>query len=119
MTHRPPRSLAGLEPPAPPQGLREAALSAARQALVLESRPDVWTLLFRNPALRLAWGTAVLALATAHLLLPATARIPARGDSGDSGDSVAPSPVDPDLAAIEHLPRIDEHLLPSLKGARS
>ena len=104
--------LAGLEPPVPPRDLRDTVLRAARQALVLESRPDAWTLLLRSPAARIAWGTAVLALAAAHALLPAGPRPPAQGAA-----RLVPFPADPEVAAIERLPRIDERLLPSLKGA--
>jgi hypothetical protein len=105
--------LRGFNPPAVPDGLREAALAAAREAFAAPVRPDVWTRLLASPAARLAWAASIAILATAHVRIP-------RG--GQPEAPTAPATLtrpDPELAAISRLPRIDEHALPALEGGRS
>ena len=105
--------LRGFTSPAVPNGLREAALAAAREAFAAPVRPDVWTRLLATPAARLAWAASVAVLAAANVLLPQS-----RGDR-TSGASSATARPDPELAAVTRLPRLDEHSLPTLEGGRS
>jgi hypothetical protein len=105
--------LRGFTPPAVPGGLREEALAAARHAFAAApARPDVWTRLVASRAARLAWAASVALLAAANVLVPRSTR-PA------PAAAAAPGKPDAELAAIAHLPRIDEHALPALEGGRS
>jgi hypothetical protein len=101
------------EPPAVPARLREDALEAARAALAVAPRPDIWARLHASRAARLAWAASIAILAAAHVLLPRSG----------APDPAAASPTfartDPELASIARLPRIDEHALPALEGGRS
>jgi len=99
--------LRGFTPPAPPDGLREAALRAARAALASPA-PDVWTRLYLSPVARAAWAASVLLLLAAQLLVPSrrpesVARAARRSDS--------------EIAAVTRLPRIDRDAL-SRVGAK-
>ena len=106
-------ALREFNPPAVPDGLREAALAAAREAFAAPVRPDVWTRLLANPAARLAWAASIATLAAAHVLLP-------RGGQTEAPSaSVTLTRPDPELAAITRLPRLDEHSLPTPEGGRS
>jgi hypothetical protein len=100
----------GLEPPPPPAHLREASLRAARAAFAEAPVPDVWTRLVRSPAARIAWAASVMLLVAANLLLPAHPRATA---------SVVAPRLDPEIAPIAHLPRIDERALAARQGVRS
>jgi hypothetical protein len=103
----------GFSPPEVPDGLREAALAAARAAFDAPVRRDVWAQLLSNPAARLAWAASIAILAIAHALLP-------RGGQPEAPSaSVTLTRPDPELATISRLPRIDEHALPALEGGRS
>jgi hypothetical protein len=98
----------GLDAPLPPEGLREEALRAAREAFRREAPTDRWTRALRSPALRLAWAASVAALAAAHLLLPASPR-------SRAVVAVVPASADGrDIADIARLPRIDARALPRL-----
>lgn len=105
--------LRGFTSPAVPNGLREAALAAAREAFAAPVRPDVWARLRANPAARLAWAASIALLAAAHVLFPR------RGQPETPSASVTLTRPDPELAAITRLPRLDEHTLPALEGGRS
>jgi len=99
--------------PAVPDGLREEALAAARNAFsAAPAKPDVWTRLLASRSARLAWAASVALLAAANVLVPRSAA---------PGPAVAAASGKPDaeLTAIARLPRIDEHSLPALEGGRS
>jgi len=63
------RVLPGLEPPPPPAGLRARAVAAARERMVAAPAPDLWTRIWNNRALRLAWAAAVTLLLAAHAMV--------------------------------------------------
>lgn len=88
----------GLESPAPPPGLREAALRAGRAALTTAAAPDRWTVLLNNRGLRVAWLTAVLLLAFAH------ARVPREGRA-----VVTAAGVELELTEVAQLSRLAEN----------
>ncbi len=89
-----------LEPPRPPSELRDRALGAGIEALLGEPAPDVWERLWRNRALRLAWGASVLALIAGHLAMAG-----AKGAPPETAFSPART-ADPELASIVELLRI-------------
>jgi len=63
------RLLAGLEPPPPPAGLRVRAVAAARERMAAAPAPDLWTRIWNNRGLRLAWAAAVVLLLAGHALV--------------------------------------------------
>jgi len=75
------RLLPGLEPPPPPAGLRARALAAACERLAAEPAPDLWSKIWNNRALRLAWAGAVALLLVGHVLV-----------SRDPGSGFTPNP---------------------------
>jgi len=101
----------GLEPPAPPPGLREAALRAGRAAFAEAPRADVWTRLVRSPAARLAWAASVAALLGAHAYFPSHPR-------PEAPSGLAPA-TEGEVGVIARLPRIDDRVLPVREGDRS
>ena len=90
----------GLEPAPPPAELRSKALIAARARSALQSRADVWSVLWNHRGLRLAWAATILVLLAGHIVV----------SSPDFGPA-----VDPALVA-EH--RGDEYLGAFLGPAR-
>lgn len=88
----------GLEPPPPPSWLREAALRAGRKAMGTSPAPDLWTALFTNRSLRVAWLTAFLLLAIAH------ARVPREGRA-----VVTAADAEPELTEVAQLSRLAEN----------
>ena len=100
MTERP--LLGGLEPPPPPPELREAALAAGRRGMRSAPSPDVWSLLLRSPAARLAWGAAVLLLVFAHARVSREPRV----------DVATARTVEPELTDVAQLSRIAENTPP-------
>jgi hypothetical protein len=63
------RLLAGLEPPPPPGGLRARAVAAARERMAAAPAPDLWSRIWNNRGLRVAWAAAVVLLLAAHVLV--------------------------------------------------
>lgn len=102
----------GFDLPVPPPGLREDALRAARAAVAVRTRPDPWTRLLANRRARFAWAATVLLLAAANVLVPASPAPPV------SRPAAGP-PLEPEVAAIAHLPRIEDRALAALTGERS
>jgi hypothetical protein len=100
-----PAPLAGLRPPAPPAGLREAVLKAAGEALA-RPVPDRWTLLWRHPAARAAWAFTTALLVLGHLFVQFRAAA-----ASPAGPFSAGKPG-PELAEIASLPRINMELVP-------
>jgi len=63
------RLLAGLEPPPPPAGLRARAVAAARERMAAPPAPDLWSRIWNNRGLRLAWAAAGVLLLAAHVVV--------------------------------------------------
>lgn len=63
----------GLVPPGPPPELRHRALAAARAAMTVNGRDDIWSRLWRSRPIRLAWATSVAALLFGHIIIGAGA----------------------------------------------
>lgn len=63
------RLLVGLEPPPPPAGLRALAVAAARERMAAPPAPDLWSRIWNNRGLRLAWAAVVVLLLAAHVLV--------------------------------------------------
>ena len=95
------RLFGGLEPPRPPTDLRSRVISAARQHMGTES-PDLWSRIWNQRGLRLAWAAAVVLLLAGHVLF-----IPGNGVGSDL--------VDPGLVAEN---RLDEHFVDLLRPIR-
>jgi len=72
-----PAFLNGLEPPEPPPELRRRVLMSTEQALARMPIRDLWTRIWGNPFLRLAWVGCVIALLVCHLLISLRFRRPA------------------------------------------
>lgn len=98
--------LGGLGPPPPPPLLREAALAAGRRGMRSAPTPDVWSLLWRSPAARLAWGAVVLLLALAH------ARVTREAPTV----LTAAGAVEPEVAAVSRVSRLAENTPPWAGG---
>ena len=60
---------AGLGPPPPPAGLRARAIGAARERMAAAPAPDLWSKIWNNRTLRLAWAAAVVLLLAGHVLV--------------------------------------------------
>ena len=66
--------LAQLDPPSPPDSLRDRALLLAVPALGRPLAPDRWARLYASRSLRAAWAALVVALVVANVLLPKAKR---------------------------------------------
>jgi len=96
------RLMRGLEPPAPPPDLRSRALAAARNSVADATTSDVWSTIWNNRGIRLAWAGVAALLLAGHVFL-----VPANG---------APSiRVDPSLVAEN---RVDEYVVEMLRPVR-
>jgi hypothetical protein len=93
------RLMRSLEPPAPPPDLRSRALAAARNSVADATTSDVWSTIWNNRGIRLAWVGAAAVLLAGHVFL-----VPANGAVSNR--------VDPSLVA-EH--RVDEYLFAMLR----
>lgn len=93
------RMLDGLVPPQPPPDLRSKVLAAARQRMDPETVPDVWSRVWNNRGLRLAWAASLVLLLAAHVLV---------------GTGSGPL-TDPDLVAEN---RVDEYFVEFLRPTR-
>ena len=96
------RLMEGLEPLQPPPDLRSTVLDAARARIVAEPVADVWSMIWNNRGIRLAWAAAVVLLVAGHAMV-----MPGTGNGF--------RPIDPALSA-EH--RVDEYLLEMLRPTR-
>ncbi|MGV8040342.1 MAG: hypothetical protein AB2L07_09765 [Thermoanaerobaculaceae bacterium] len=105
--------LGGLERPAPPAELEGRTLAAAARALAERTAPDLWERLWSNHVLRLAWATAVLALAAGHVALSVYQRVATR----PAATATRPE-LPPEVARIAALPPIDLSNLPGEPGAQ-
>ena len=63
------RLFAGLGPPPPPADVRARALSAARQKMAETPAPDLWSRIWNNRGIRLAWAVTVVLLVAGHVLV--------------------------------------------------
>lgn len=98
--------LSSLQPPEPPASLRSSALARAEAAWAQPATPDRWRQIWESRPLRLAWATAVAALAAANLALPSRS---GRGPGGAPPPDVAASAVqDRELRDVVQLPRLRE-----------
>ena len=103
----PPDPLAGLTPSAAPPELKARVLAATRAALLEPPLPvDLFSRVWENRPLRLAWAASVLLLLGGHALVPRSQAAP----------PVTPPPAalarsargaEAELAAIGRLPRLD------------
>ena len=100
-----PDPFSGLRPQAPPQGLKGTILKSAGEAMA-NPMPDRWTLLWRNPAARMAWVFTVVLLLLGHMLVHfhSPAKPPA--------NALLAERQAPELTEIILLPRINMDLLP-------
>jgi hypothetical protein len=101
-----------LDLPAPPPGLREAALRAGRQAFGSASRLDAWSRLLASVPARVAWAASVALLLAAHAFLPASTSPP-------RGAAPGASRLEPEVSAVARLPRIEDRALAARTGERS
>lgn len=99
----------GLEPPGPPDPLRDRVLQAAQQALDSSPATDIWTRLWQSRLLRLAWGTCVLVLIVGNVALPPRPRL-AIGTETMLLARLAED-ADSELAEIARLPRLLEEAM--------
>jgi hypothetical protein len=63
------RLLGGFEPPPLPSDLRALTLRAARERLAEAPAPDLWSRIWDNRGVRLAWTAAVVLLLAGHVLV--------------------------------------------------
>lgn len=95
--------LAALEPPGPPDSLRDRALRRAAVALDRPPAHDRWARIHASRPLRAAWAAAVVALVVANVLLPRANRR-SREDSFAEGAAGRT----PELAQVVAVPRLRE-----------
>jgi len=96
------RLMNGLEPPQPPPDLRSRALAAARARVAGEPASDVWSMIWNNRGVRLAWAAAVVLLVAGHAMV-----VPGTGNGL--------RPIDPTLTAEN---RVDDYLVEMLRPTR-
>jgi len=102
-----PDPLAGLTPSAAPPELKAGVLAATRAALLEPPLPvDLFSRVWENRSLRLAWAASVLLLLGGHALV---SRSPAAPPVTPPPAAVARSvrSAEAELAAIGRLPRLD------------
>lgn len=67
---RDPNPLTGaFTPPEPSPGLRERSLTAARESMGRTGAPDIWTRIWGNRGVRLAWAASVGCLLFGHVVM--------------------------------------------------
>lgn len=93
----------GLAPPVPPAELRVRTLHAARAAMTMNGRDDIWSLLWRSRPIRLAWATSVAALLFGHIVIGA-------GASSGPADTIRPlmaaAAIHDELAEVIDVERV-------------
>ncbi len=100
----------GLTPPGPDARLRARVLASARAGTPARPVRDVWTKIWENRWLRVAWATSVIALLVGHgVLLPR--------QSGSSSTVMAEARADEELAELVRLVRIEIAASPNLGRA--
>lgn len=106
MTRRPPNTggFEHLRPQEPPLELREQVLRAATRGLDEAPAVDLWTRLWDNRVLRLAWAACLVTLITGHAIISFESL--RRPSSGPQSASQVPSGAE-ELQAIAALPPID------------
>lgn len=115
--NRPPDDLLRRVRPAGPQpDLRDRALAAAREARPRAVQPDVWTRLWSNRPLRIAWAASLAAALVAHAALTARdTSNPVPETASQRGAYLVASTVsDDELRAWVDLPTIRPDELPTL-----
>ena len=95
------RLMNGFEPPQPPPDLRSTVLAAAHARMAAKPVSNIWSTIWNNRGVRLAWAGAAALLLAGHVFL-----IPRNG--------VVPSRVDPALVVENHL---DEQFVDLLRPA--
>lgn len=105
--NEPPDPLAGLTPSAAPPELKTRVLAATRSAFLEPPPPvDLFSRVWENRPLRLAWAASVLLLLGGHALVPrSTAAPPVTPPPTAVARSVRSAEAE--LAAIGRLPRLD------------
>jgi len=102
------RLMKGLEPPPPPTELRSKVLSAARAKIAGEPLTDVWSTIWNNRGIRLAWAGAAALLLAGHVLV-----IPGDGvDIVQFDLDVAENTVDEQFVDLLRPIRISENAQP-------
>jgi len=96
----------GLRPPQPPPELRERVLLEAQAVPATEPLLDVWTRIWENRWLRMAWAASVLVLLTGNLIL-----IPGQPEPAIV---IAEASVDEEVAEFLRPIRIAEKASPNL-----
>jgi len=94
--------LAALEPPGPPDGLRDRVLRRAGAALDRPTAQDRWARIYVSRPLRAAWAVMVLVLVVANILLPRANR-----RSRESFVEGATGRI-PELREVVDVPRLRE-----------
>lgn len=98
------RGLDRLRLPGPPPELRERVLRAATRALDEAPVPDLWSRLWENRGLRLAWAACLVTLITGHVVISVEAlRHPAPVRHATNQQL----PAGEELQSIAALPPID------------
>ncbi len=114
MNLAPDDTLHRIEPRGAPPGLRARALAAARAARRSGETVDLWTRIWANRPLRLAWVSCMVAVLLAHLALslrPAPGAEP--GPAVGGAYLVASTVPDDELRTLVELPDIALDTLPS------
>lgn len=101
-------SLSGaFAPPTPPPGVKERTLTAAREAMGRAGTPDIWTRIWGNRAVRLAWAVSVGCLLFGHVVV----NDPVRGEQAPPAMPLAAMVgIDHELTDVAALPRLTAHL---------
>jgi len=93
-----------LRPPGPAPELREKVLRAAARALEEAPAPDLWSRLWENRGLRLAWAACLVTLITGHVVVSVESL---RHPSSPPRTASQQPPSGEELQAIAALPPID------------
>ena len=86
-------------------------LRRASEALAREAVRDVWTRLWESRPLRVAWASAVVVLVICHI---GVTELRSRRASATKQTAQSAREGNGELAAIGHLPRLDERARPLL-----
>jgi len=101
----------GMRPQRPPAELRPRALAAAAAA-ISHPRPDLWSRLWMNRPLRVAWAAALVLLVSGHFVVTGAPGRPSRAVGlATAGPAEG---LDPEIMDIVDLPRISSESLTGL-----